>query len=154
MPENEATVNEDQSHRGSTRWVEVLAAPNQIAAEVAIELLQREGIPARIEPADSTGFLGGALSPLTTRVLVPEDKEEEALGWLGPQPDEPPPGQLLVVVDSDDVSLVAVAVSLQFFQAIQYGQRFLNADPLAELVDCVRQFAFGIGFRFARLALV
>ena len=37
---------------GSRSW-----APNQIEAEIAVELLTREGIPARIKPSDSLPFL-------------------------------------------------------------------------------------------------
>lgn len=71
------------------RWVEVLTAPNQIEAEIAVEFLLREGIPARLRPGDSLAFLGGMISPLATRVLVPEEYEDEARGWMeaSPAPD-------------------------------------------------------------------
>ena len=67
-------------------WVEVLAADNQLEAEIAIELLTREGIPARTEPGDSLAYLGGLVSPMSTRVLVPADREEQARSWLEAQP--------------------------------------------------------------------
>ena len=67
-------------------WVEVLAAPNQLEAEIAIELLTREGIPARMESGDSLAYLGGLVSPMSTRVLVPRDREEDARSWIESQP--------------------------------------------------------------------
>jgi hypothetical protein len=67
-------------------WVEVLAADNQLEAEIAIELLTREGIPARTEPGDSLAYLGGLVSPMSTRVLVPADREEDARSWLEANP--------------------------------------------------------------------
>jgi Putative prokaryotic signal transducing protein len=71
----------------SNDWVEVLEAPNQLEAEIAVELLTREGIPARIKPSDSLSFLGGFVSPMITRVLVPGERADEARGWLEPGPD-------------------------------------------------------------------
>jgi hypothetical protein len=72
-------------------WVEVLEAPNQMEAEIAVELLTREGIPARLKPGDSLAFLGGLVSPLSTRVLVPREYEEQARSWVEalPAPDSP-----------------------------------------------------------------
>jgi Putative prokaryotic signal transducing protein len=72
----------------TNQWVEVLAAPNQMEAEIAIELLTREGIPARMRPGDSLAFLGGLVSPLSTRVLVPKEYEEQARSWLEATPAE------------------------------------------------------------------
>ena len=67
-------------------WVEIWA-PNQIEAEIAVELLTREGIPARIKALRLTCALGGVVSPMTTRVLVPAERADEARGWLEPGPD-------------------------------------------------------------------
>ena len=77
----------------TTDWIDVLEAPNQLEAEIAVELLTREGIPARLRPGDSLAFLGGLVSPLSTRVLVPREYEERARSWLEDQPagDSRPP---------------------------------------------------------------
>ena len=77
----------------TTDWIDVLEAPNQLEAEIAVELLTREGIPARLRPGDSLAFLGGLVSPMSTRVLVPREYEEQARSWLEAQPegDSPPP---------------------------------------------------------------
>ncbi|MEX2238042.1 MAG: DUF2007 domain-containing protein [Dehalococcoidia bacterium] len=67
-------------------WVEVLTAPNQIEAEMFVEFLSREGIPARLRPRDSLAFLGGLVSSLSTRVLVRKEHEQEARSWLDATP--------------------------------------------------------------------
>ncbi|MPZ24385.1 MAG: hypothetical protein GEU28_12815 [Dehalococcoidia bacterium] len=72
----------------SRDWIEVLSAPTQIEAEMAVELLSHEGIPARLKPADSLSFLGGFLSPLPTRVLVRAEDEVLAREWLEPSFEE------------------------------------------------------------------
>jgi hypothetical protein len=72
-------------------WVTVTRAPNQMEAEMIVELLAREGIPARLSAADSMSFLGGLQSPMTTAVLVPAERENEALRWLEAEPSPEPP---------------------------------------------------------------
>jgi hypothetical protein len=58
------------------RWVPVATAPDQIVAEMWVELLQAQGIPAMIRPQDTASFLG--LSTMACRVLVPREHLAEA----------------------------------------------------------------------------
>jgi len=51
-------------------------APDQLTAEMWLDLLREEGVPAFIEPRDSVSFLG--LSTMPCRILVPEDMVEKA----------------------------------------------------------------------------
>jgi hypothetical protein len=56
------------------KWKLLTTAPDQLTAEMWIELLQNEGIPAMIEPGDAVSFLG--VSAIPCRIIVPE-------GWVG-----------------------------------------------------------------------
>ena len=58
------------------RWVPLANAPDQIAAEMWVELLQNQGIPAMIRPQDTASFLG--VSGLACHVLVPREHLAEA----------------------------------------------------------------------------
>ena len=58
------------------RWVPVATAPDQIVAEMWVELLQAQGIPAMIRPQDTASFMG--LSTMACRVLVPREHLAEA----------------------------------------------------------------------------
>jgi hypothetical protein len=58
------------------RWVHLATAPNQISAEMWVELLRGQGIPAMIRPQDAVSFLG--LSSMACRVIVPREHLAEA----------------------------------------------------------------------------
>ena len=58
------------------RWVPVAMAPDQLVAEMWVELLQAQGIPAMIRPQDTASFMG--LSTMACRVLVPREHLAEA----------------------------------------------------------------------------
>ncbi len=58
------------------KWSVVRVAPDQLTAEMWIELLREAGVPALIEPSDAVSFLG--TSGLGCRVLVPEERLGDA----------------------------------------------------------------------------
>ncbi len=58
------------------RWVHVATAPDQLSAEMWVELLQGQGIPAMIRAEDTVSFLG--VSGMACRVLVPREHLAEA----------------------------------------------------------------------------
>lgn len=58
------------------RWVHVATAPDQLTAEMWVELLRSQGIPAMIRAQDAVSFLG--LSGMACRVLVPREHLAEA----------------------------------------------------------------------------
>jgi hypothetical protein len=62
------------------KWVLLATAPNQLTAEIWVEFLRGEGIPALIRASDAVSFLG--VSPLSCRVLVPDDRLREARAVL------------------------------------------------------------------------
>lgn len=69
-------------------WVHLAVAPDQMTTEFWIQVLQDQGIPAMIHPADAVSWLG--VSGFGCRVQVPEEKLEaakEVLTSLQP-PDE------------------------------------------------------------------
>ncbi len=67
-------------------WAVVRMAPDQLTAEMWVALLQREGVPALIKPSDAVSFLG--TSGLGCRVLVPNERLEEAEAFLDAKPVE------------------------------------------------------------------
>ena len=58
------------------RWVPVATAPDQLIAEMWVELLQAQGIPAMVRPQDTTSFMG--ISTMACLVLVPRENLAEA----------------------------------------------------------------------------
>jgi hypothetical protein len=58
------------------RWVNLATAPDQLTAEMWCELLRNEGIAAMVRPSDAMSFMG--VSPKTTRIVVAEDRRDEA----------------------------------------------------------------------------
>jgi len=62
------------------KWVELTTAPDQLTAEMWVELLRNEDFPAMVKPADATSFLG--VSGTSCRVIVPEDRRGEAAALL------------------------------------------------------------------------
>jgi hypothetical protein len=63
------------------KWEYLTTAPDQLTAEIWLQLLQNEGVPAVIEPRDAISFLG--LSTMPCRLMVPEGLVKEALAILG-----------------------------------------------------------------------
>jgi len=62
------------------KWVHVATAPDQLSAEIWVDLLHDEGIPALIRASDAVSFLG--VSALSCRVMVPADRLREARAVL------------------------------------------------------------------------
>ena len=62
------------------KWVTVVTAPDETTAEMWRVLLAQEEIPAMIRSSDAVSFLGTSFLPC--RLLVPEDRKEEALAIL------------------------------------------------------------------------
>ena len=60
----------------SEEWATLATAPNQIAAEMWVELLRDGGVDARLAPGDEVSFLGVSGHPC--RVLVPEAQTARA----------------------------------------------------------------------------
>ena len=58
------------------RWVPLATAPDQISAEMWVELLRGQGIPAMIRAQDTASFLG--VSTMACQVLVPREHLAEA----------------------------------------------------------------------------
>ena len=61
----------------------VKVAPDQLLAEMWVDLLRDEGVPAQIRPSDAVSFLG--VSGMSCRVLVPEARLGEAEAILASQ---------------------------------------------------------------------
>ncbi len=61
---------EDTARVTKVKWAAVCTAPDQVVAEMWVGLLRSNGIPARIHPGDSAGFMGVSVGGV--RVLVPE----------------------------------------------------------------------------------
>ena len=62
------------------KWVTLVTAPDQLAAEMWSELLNRRGIPNLVRPGDTASFLGVSAYPC--RILVDDDYLDEALRIL------------------------------------------------------------------------
>ena len=62
------------------KWVTLVAAPDQLAAEMWSELLNRQGIPTLVRAGDTASFLGVSAYPC--RILVDDEYLEEALRIL------------------------------------------------------------------------
>jgi hypothetical protein len=68
------------------RWVHLATAPDQITAEIWIDILKEAGIRAMIRASDAVSFLG--VSAYGCRVLVPEPDLARALDLLPDAEDE------------------------------------------------------------------
>jgi hypothetical protein len=62
------------------KWVNLTTAPDQLSAEMLVELLRGEGVSAMIKPSDAVSFLG--VSGMSCRILVPSDELKEARAIL------------------------------------------------------------------------
>ena len=58
------------------RWVTLTTAPDQLAAEMWSELLNRHGIPTLVRAGDTSSFLGVSAYPC--RILVDDEYLDEA----------------------------------------------------------------------------
>ena len=58
------------------RWVALATAPDQLTAEMWVELLRGQDIPAMISARDAVSFLG--VSSMACQVLVPRENLAEA----------------------------------------------------------------------------
>ncbi len=73
------------------KWVYLATAPDQITAEMWVEMLRDAGIPAMIRASDVVSYLG--VSGMGCRVQVREDDLDRARDLLGEtevHPDSPP----------------------------------------------------------------
>ena len=70
------------------KWVVFATAPDQIMAEIWVQLVRSEGIPCRLQPGDTTNFLGVSATPV--RLMTLETDAERAAQVLerGDEPDE------------------------------------------------------------------
>ena len=68
------------------KWVVFATAPDQIMAEMWVQLVRSEGIPCRLQPGDTTNFLGVSATPV--RLMTLESDAERAAQVLE-RPDEP-----------------------------------------------------------------
>ncbi len=62
------------------RWVTLTTAPDQLAAEMWSELLNRHGIPTLVRAGDTSSFLGVSAYPC--RILVDDEYLDEARRFL------------------------------------------------------------------------
>ena len=67
------------------KWVVFATAPDQIMAEMWVQLVRSEGIPCRLQPGDTTNFLGVSATPV--RLMTLESDAERAAQVLE-RPDE------------------------------------------------------------------
>ena len=74
------------------KWVVFATAPDQIMAEMWVQLVRSEGIPCRLQPGDTTNFLGVSATPV--RLMTLESDAERAAQVLE-RPDEPEEGEEL-----------------------------------------------------------
>jgi hypothetical protein len=71
------------------KWVHLTTAPDQITAEIWIDVLHNAGIAAMIRPSDAVSFMG--ISAMGCRVQVQEEDLTGALEVLGEdEPDDKP----------------------------------------------------------------
>ena len=62
------------------KWVYLTTAPDQLTAELWRNILREEGIPAILQ-SDHFSYLG--TSPFPCRLMVDEERKEEALALIG-----------------------------------------------------------------------
>lgn len=51
------------------KWIIFATAPDQIMAEIWLQLVRAEGIPCRLQPGDTTNFLGVSAAPVRLMTL-------------------------------------------------------------------------------------
>ena len=62
------------------KWAVCATAPDQITAEMWIELLRHDGIRCGIRPGDTSRFMG--VGTLPVRLIAPEDEADKAKSTL------------------------------------------------------------------------
>ena len=62
------------------KWVTLVSAPDQLAAEMWSDLLNRRGIPTLVRAGDTSSFLGVSAYPC--RILVDDEYLDEARQFL------------------------------------------------------------------------
>ena len=62
------------------KWVVFATAPDQIMAEIWVQLVRAQGIPCRLQPGDTTNFLGVSAAPV--RLMTLETEVELAVQTL------------------------------------------------------------------------
>ena len=72
------------------KWVVFATAPDQIMAEIWVQLVRSEGIPCRLQPGDTTNFLGVSAAPV--RLMTLEAEADRAAQVLE-RPDEVEEGE-------------------------------------------------------------
>lgn len=70
-----------------SKWVHLATAPDQITAEIWIDILRQHGLRAMIRPSDAVSFLG--LSAAGCRIQTTDEDLESARELLGEDADEP-----------------------------------------------------------------
>ena len=68
------------------KWVHLATAPDQITAEIWVDILRQEGVSAMVHPADAISFLG--ISAVACRVQTQEEDLARAREILGPDAEE------------------------------------------------------------------
>ncbi len=58
------------------RWSYVATAPDQLMAEMWLQIVREESIPCRLAPQDAVSFLG--VTPTPVRLMVPEEMRDRA----------------------------------------------------------------------------
>lgn len=58
------------------RWSYVATAPDQLMAEMWLQVVREESIPCRLAPQDAVSFLG--VTPTPVRLMVPEEMRDRA----------------------------------------------------------------------------
>ena len=67
------------------KWVHLATAPDQITAEIWVDILRQEGISAMIRASDAVSFLG--ISAVSCRIQTREEDLARAREVLGPDAD-------------------------------------------------------------------
>ena len=70
------------------KWVIFATAPDQIMAEIWVQLVRSEGIPCRLQPGDTTNFLGVSATPVRLMTLEAEAERAAQVLERGDEVDE------------------------------------------------------------------
>ncbi len=70
----------DNDAGDEVRWTPAATAPDQLTAEMWLQLMREESIPSMLAPEDLMSFLGVTATPV--RLLVPLDLVPRAQGVL------------------------------------------------------------------------
>ena len=67
-------------------WTHLATAPDQVTADIWVDILRDQGIAAMIRPSDAVSFLG--VAGFGCRVQVQEEDLERARDVLGPEAED------------------------------------------------------------------